>query len=377
MSAHSPFAPSSAARWVNCPASIAMARKYPDVCADPDAAEEGIAAHWVCSERLNGRDVPAGTIAPNGVETTDEMAEGADLYEDDVVGTLGGLPMHVEQPVAVPSVHPECWGTPDVWAAGGSMLYLWDYKFGHKPVDPFENWQLTAYASGILDRLGVTGLGDQHTRVVFRIVQPRSYHRDGPVREWSCMASDLRAAINRLHHSAHDKYQTFHVGPECGYCPGRHACTALQFSTMRDADFAAQDVPPVDLAPEAAALELRLLQAAAARIQARVTGLEAQVLSTLRSGVAVPGYRVEFGSGRERWERPVEEVLALGSMLGVDLAKPPAAITPVQARKAGIPAEVVAAYAARPTGAARLTPDDGSLARRIFAHGIDGTVNSK
>lgn len=369
MTAHSAYAPSSAARWVECPASINMARRFPQLGGDSDAAAEGVAAHWVCAKMLEGAVVDAGQTAPNGEEITEEMLEGADAYCDDIRGTLGDVRPMVEQVVSCPSIHEDCWGTPDAYYAAPRMVYVWDYKFGHRAVDPYRNWQLTAYASGILDGMDVTGLDDQRTRVVFRIVQPRSYHRDGPVREWSCLASDLRAAINRLHVAAHDLDGAFHVGPECEFCPGRHACSALQYSAMGGADFAAQDAPPVELAPEHAALELRLLQQAAARIQARVTGLSEQVLALIRAGASVPGYRAEAGSGRERWDKPVPEVLALGGMMGVDLAKPAAAITPGQARKAGIPAEVVAAYASRPAGAAKLVDDDGSLARRVFTQG--------
>lgn len=361
---HSRFAPSAAARWVRCPLSRTMAEAFPDESGP--AAIEGTAAHWVAEQMVLGRPPAEGTITPNGQEVTEEMLDGAELYADDVLGTVPAPVL--ETPVACPSIHPECFGTPDARYVSDDrrMLFLWDYKFGHRPVDPFENWQLTCYAAGLLDAMGVNGLADQHTRVVFRVVQPRAHHRDGPVREWACMASDLRPLINILHTAAHREPTDFQVSAECEDCPGRHACKALQHTALTHADTAGRGGLPDVLAPADAALELRLLQRAADRIRARITGLEGQVEGMLRRGDAVPGYRMAQGSARERWTRPPAEVIALGAMMGVDVAKPPAAITPRQARDAGLPGTIVAAYSERPAGAMKLVPDDGSFLRRVF-----------
>lgn len=361
---HSPYAPSAAARWVRCPLSRAMAERFPEESGP--AAIEGTAAHWVAEQTVLGRPPEAGTLTPNSQEVTDEMLDGAELYADDILGTVPTAIL--ETPVACPSIHPQCWGTPDARyvADNRGILYLWDYKYGHRPVDPFENYQLTCYASGLLDEMGVDGISDQHTRVVFRVVQPRAYHSAGPVREWSCMASELRPLINILHNAAHREPDAFQVSDECEDCPGRHSCKALQFTALTHADAAGRQGLPEVLAPSEAALELRLLQRAAGRIRARITGLEGQVEGLLRAGQSVPGFRMAQGSARERWTRPASEVIALGVMLGVDVAKPSAAITPKQARDAGLPGTVVAAYSERPTGAMKLVPDDGEMFRRIF-----------
>jgi len=339
-----------------------MARRY----ARPSGpeAEEGTAAHWAAAEVAQGRPVAAGTIAPNGVEVDDEMLDAAEVWAD-----LVGPGAVLETPVACPDIHPECWGTPDAYRYTPGVLDVYDLKYGHRPVDPFQNDQLVCYASGILRAASVDGLADQHTRVNFHIVQPRAYHRDGPVRTWSCMASDLRPLINILSGAAHAPDDMLQVSAGCQDCDGRHACAALQYTTLTHADVVLVGGLPVELSPAHAALELRLLHRAAERIAARVTGLEEQVTALLKGGAPVPGYRLEAGSGRERWSVPAPQVIALGSMLGVDLAKPPAAITPGQARKAGMPDAVVASCAERPRGAAKLVPDDGSLARRTFSGG--------
>jgi hypothetical protein len=78
------------------------------------------------------------------------------------------------------------------------------------------------------------------------------------------------------------------------------------------------------------------------------------------------GWAITHGKARERWAKPPAEVFALGDMMGVELRKPSEAITPNQARDLGLDAAVIAAYAERPTGAAKLTPRDASTAARVF-----------
>mgnify|MGYP006371470589 FL=1 len=56
----------------------------------------------------------------------------------------------------------------------------------------------------------------------------------------------------------------------------------------------------------------------------------------------------------------------MAEMLGVKVAKPPTALTPKQAIKAGLDASVVAAMSETPRGEVTLVEDDGSRARSIF-----------
>lgn len=370
MSAHSVLAPSSAGRIVQCPGSVTMGQAYPEAGDSPDAMD-GVAAHWACSEMLEGRLVEVGQQAPNGVFLTEEMVEAADLYFDDVATTLAAHGLKttdaaIEAAVSIPAVHELCWGTPDARAwVPGRTLYLWDFKFGHRIVDVFENWQLIAYVSGCLS--GVN-LNDQEVTVVARIVQPRAYHRDGPIREWRFNGADIRAHVNILRNAAHQALapnpQT-RVGPYCRDCTARHACVTLQRAALSACDVAG-DAQPFDLPTAAMGTELRYLKRAAAILDARISGLEEQALARAKRGELVPGWRVAQGLGRERWKQPATEVIAVAGMLGVNVAKPPAALTPKQAVKAGLDASVVAAMSETPRGEVTLVEDDGSRARSIF-----------
>lgn len=380
MSAHAFLAPSSAFRWVRCALSAALEAAYPEVEASPSSLE-GTAAHWAVQMLLQGTPAAVGTQAPNGVAVTQEMLEAAELVRDDIAATLGpdwAKYLVIERPVQIPRVHPTLnWGTPDyrAWGRlnnGRLCLYVWDFKFGHGVVEAFENWQMTDYTAGLLDEAGVDGIQDQETVVEMIVIQPRAFHRQGPVRRWRVQASDLRAHVNILANAA--RVATAPNPPAtptpegCENCTGRHACEALQRAAYAVADKGGQ-YGALDLPPHALGLELRALKRAQALLDARVTGLEAQVVATIKRGALVPFWMMESVPGRLAWTRPAAEVFALGDMLGIDLRKAAEPITPTQAKAAakGM-AALFDAYADRPPGAAKLMADDGSKARLTFSN---------
>lgn len=372
MSEHAVLAPSSAHRWVHCPGSVALVRRYPQ----PESAEaaEGTAAHWAMAEMLAGRVVAEGQITDRGAVLTEEMIESAQVCVDDVAKVLAGqqLSMYaVEHRVSMAKrIHRDNWGTYDVgaYAAATRMIWVWDFKHGHQFVDEYENWQLIDYVAGIAGELGLDGLAEQHTTVVMTVVQPRCYDRGGPVRRWTVKLSDLRAHFNHLEMAADEATGDFPAttkpGPYCTQCDARHACLALQRDSYRSASLALQ-ATPVDLPPEAAALELRMLEDAHKRLGARAEGLRVQIESTLRRGVPVAGWALEQNVPREAYTVPVEQVLQMASLMGINAAKA-GAITPAQLRKAGMPSEVVAQISHRPPGVMKLARDDNAATRRIF-----------
>jgi len=345
---------------------------------DDEPAREGEAAHWVVQHAVAGTWAPVDTPAPNGVIVTEEMHEGAQEVIETITADLapygmGLTDLAVEVPVAIPTVHAECWGTPDYRAwipasrtpSGRAKLMVWDYKFGHSPVEVFGNYQLAAYAAGCISG---TKLSDLEVDVVLGIIQPRCYHRQGASRWWALPASDLRGYINRAAGAAEEALgdnPRVQTGDECGNCSARHACPTLQRAGYSAAERAGQ-AQPLELAPDALGLELRTLLQSRDRLNARISGLQEQALASERAGRRVAWFKVERAQGRQVWVRPATEVIALGQMMGLNVAKPPAALTPKQAIKAGLDEALVGAYSTRHAGAATLVPDDGSEARRVF-----------
>lgn len=376
--AHSPLAPSSAYRWVFCEGSVALEAAYPETEEDESAAE-GTAAHHAGAEMLLGRE--PGTVAPNGVVLTDEMLDGAQMWVDDVRSI--GAPaseLQVEQRVFMPRIHAQAYGTPDTWlfVPSTGTVYVWDFKFGHGVVEHFENWQLIAYVCGILDLLGIDGRNDEHIWCDLRVVQPRAYHREGRVRSWRVRASDLRGYFNRLNLAAHAAMRpgaATRTGSYCLHCNAAANCETLRKAVTHAADWLGGSSPE-ELPARAAGEEMELLEHLATLVKARRTARTADLSARLRRGEGVPGWCLENTTGAKAWKpEDKDKVISLGPLLGLDLAKEPAPITPTQAlalaKKSGVDASVISDYVYNPSTGQKLARDTHILNRARAGFGVN------
>lgn len=370
-SAHAFLAPSSAAMWGpgGCPGYPTMAAKYPEDGERPEA-REGTAAHHYLAEALMGRDLPqVGDLAPNGHPITQEMIDCAQGLIDDVFAFDLDRPLQVEQRIYMPSVHPSLnWGTADAFGINleHKTVYIWDYKYGHRYVDPFENWQLVDYIAGVFRHFSVIPTDEWRIRAV--VYQPRCYHSGGTLKVWNTTGARFLDLIGKLALAAAEAGQPdapLHTGDYCNDCSARHACPALLRAGGPALDLSMRTTPH-DMAPEAMALELSYIKTALSRLEALESGLEAQVMAAIRSGKRVPFFKIGHTEGREGWTVPAEEVFSLGDMFGKDLRKLPEPITPNQARKLGVDGTVISAYSTRSPGKAKLEPFDDNSARKAF-----------
>lgn len=374
---HAKLAPSRASRWGlgACQGSAAMEEKYPED-EESEASREGIAWHWYIAEALKdpGFQVEAvGKLAPNGHPINLEMVECAEALLRDVRDTMAaaspGSKLFIESRVSMATmVHPDCWGTPDIYLIdfAQQILHKWDGKYGHRYVDAFRNWQMIAYAIGAFETHGVT---DWHPwRITLTIAQPRNYAPEGPMREWHLSGPQLREYAGQLREAAILAVQPdapLRTGPHCRDCLAAHACPALQRAAMAAVDVSYRQ-GSIDMPADAVGLELKILAAGAARIKARVGALEEHAIGLVQGGKSVSHWTMGRTKPRSVWTVPVSEVVAMGRLFGVDLAAPPKAITPPQAIKAGIDAAVITEYAETPLGSLKLVPHDSDTAARAF-----------
>jgi hypothetical protein len=359
MQAHSVLPPSGAKSWVKCPMWVTMNTTFPQ--GDTEYSLEGTAAHE-CFMKTTLID---GELASNGVTITDEMVEGATLFLNALPRVTG---IHFEERVSIKYVHDECFGTPDAWwyDEPHTTLHIYDYKFGHRYVDEYENEQCIVYAIGILGELKL--LGYDFVKVEVTIVQPRCFYKGAPVRTWKTNAAIINSFVSKFRKSAElalDVTPESRVNDECEFCPGRHACNALQLSGYKYAELSTTSSPD-ELNAQTTSAELKLLELAQKRLSARISGLQAASIIYLNNGEMLPFHKLEPTPGRKEWSKSVEEVTILGNLFGVELTKP-ALITPTQALKLGVDESVITEYSRTKSGGLKLVQVDPKDAQKSFS----------
>jgi hypothetical protein len=302
------------------------------------------------------------------------MIDGAEMVIDELRDRFGDSwrGVNVETPLNESNLHPtkNTPGTPDGWHwdADGKVLDLYDYKFGHRPIDAYECWQCIDYVDKILLHVRQTDLAG--VKVNITIVQPRAYHAESPVRSWSVHASDLVPYWNRLreaYHAACEPEPLATPGAWCGQyqCKARAGCLVLQRSAYLSASESQRGVLQ-NLGPLELGTELVILREAKAVIDARIDGLDEQAIALMHTGTNVPHWTLARTNARRVWTKPADDVIALGQMMGLALEKPAAPITPAQALKAGLSSELLDQYSEKPAGAFVLKPETAFNAPRIF-----------
>lgn len=339
---------------------------------ETEEQREGHAAHWVALQFSNGVSVVSGDPTPFGINITDDMIDGAMLWLE-AIGEQQVMRLK-EQKLQMPRIHEWCEGTPDYadFEPAKRLLRIADYKFGHRAVDPFENWQLLAYYVGARD---LWQLIDLQIDVEFIICQPRYYGPSGPIRRWRIAAVELRGVVNQLTTrvgQALGSQPVTTTGTECADCPARHLCPTFQQTTAYIADFTGRSDPMLTT-PTQVGAELLMLEEAAQRIKGRVGALQAQAEAFIRNGKRVPNYELQPKASKYDWNAPIEQVLLLGEMLELDLKKPPALITPTQAAqaatRAGVDPSLISALADRQSAGMKLSRFDSSLLKKVFTYG--------
>jgi len=363
--------PSKAATWMVCAGYAAMAAAYPALPeeADNEVREDGIACHWLAGEIWEKRYPKVDSISPNGRLLTEAMFDHVDEYHD-ILNSWPGVAPVCEKQVPCDVILKGMKGTPDAWAYDPTnrILYVADLKYGFRFVEVWENWQLIIYAAALIELLGLNGLDDQYLTIKFYIYQPRSHHRDGPVRIWTVRGSELRGFVNQLRHAAEEAMKPNPIctpNPHCTDCEGRMGCTALQNSALVAMEQGYSGVP-VDLPLAALGDELRRLVHASKLLEARISGLQVQAESELRRGKVVPHWSLSPTYAREAWKPGTEsQVMTLGTLYNANLIREPKPISPAQARKL-IPVEMVAMFAHKPSTGVALTKQDPFEARKKF-----------
>lgn len=225
---HSIFGPSSAHRWMKCPASLIQGHLAGD--RPTFYAAEGSVAHWLAEDWLtNGNPYRhLGTIHEKDgfeIEITEEMISYVEEYVSWVSTTPGRHYVEVKVDLSAYTPVPS-FGTSDhiFVNAEERELIVTDLKYGKVVVHAEDNEQGLCYALGAFDELD--WLYD-FQKITIRIAQPRREHFDTA----TISREDLLAFSERLREAAHrawDPNAPYHPHPDaCEYCPARTTCPAF------------------------------------------------------------------------------------------------------------------------------------------------------
>lgn len=380
---HAPLAPSSAYRWGpdGCPGSVAMEARQPEQ--EPtEESREGDAAHWLLAEVLRGNDVPEGAVAPNGVPINDEMREAIEELVEDVNGTRRSAPQgsrdwfRIEMPLYGSTViHPDCWGTPDICYVhhASRTIHIWDFKYGHRFVDAFRNWQMITYAACAFQTL--CGPEDpilSEWSFTLTIAQPRCFERDelgGTLREWFVSGADLVPLVRALSEAAHAARQPdaeCRTGTHCRDCRAAWDCPAnLRAGGVALDVIRSQGSNRLDA--EAIGVEAKVLSEAMDFVKARLGALDVQAMALLGIGERVPFHKIGWTQPRLTWDKTkIPEAAEIVQMFGVDVQLGVALPTPSSCIKQGVDGSVITPYTKRNEPSRKLERADDSTAVKIL-----------
>ncbi len=345
MSYHAKLSPSSAHRWMHCPASVRLSE---DVPKETSAyAEAGTLAHSLAELKARKRFFPMSARTYSSqqkkLEASEhyapEMAGYTDRYAEVLDEHALSFPsepftaLEVQVPVGQYTGEYKPDGTPatgqaDCIQIGGDTLWVTDYKNGAGvPVDAKGNPQLMLYGLGALTLYALI-YGDSIQRVKLTIVQPALKS----VSDWEISRSALeRWGLESVRPAAKEALGENPPAPSagdwCRFCPVRAKCRANSDHSAALA-FRPQTAP--DLLTDA---EIGERLALCRRLKPYITVLEDYAREAILNGGEIPGWKLVEGRSSRIWTAGAFDKLTAA---GIDEAllyerKP---LTPPQLEKA-------------------------------------------
>lgn len=365
---------SDAGQWMNCNGSFRAQQAYSPLDVEPSQSRlEGRACHEVAQKLFKNEPFSdmVGSLSKDGIVITDELFDAAREYFNEVWGycnTHGRVhDLHVEETCPVPG-YGDWYCIPDAWVyvPEAKVLRVYDAKFGHRIVDPFENWQLLIEAFSICEQFQTPP-----DIIELVIVQPRGFTSEGTVRKWVLTYDELvayRRQVNETVLRVLDTSPLCTPGPYCLDCSARAHCDTLKQQSYAGVDYV-QSLQTHNLSGHALGVELRLLQRAQEMIKMRLSGLEEQALHEIKQGQHVTFYSAKTTYGRKRWKKdvPVDQVIFMAELQGVDVRKPQELDTPAQCAKKGVDPSVIEQYAETPVTGVKLEQVDERAIKNVFS----------
>ena len=349
---HARFAPSSAHRIHDCPASLLLNEQEPD--REIFEAAEGTVAHHVAEicarmrrdpEEFLGMTFDSGDLDADydeeqhsskgfAITVDDEMVQGVGEYLDRIMNLPGDHYVETRVNISPWCPIPDQFGTCDHAAATHKKLIITDLKYGRVQVDAPQNKQLVMYALGFINEYDWLYDFDE---VIIRIAQPRLDHFD----VWITSKAELLAIGEKIKQRfalALEPNPPF--GPSekaCRFCKVNYKCKAnhdfLYHERIMllddDDEFVEPDLALMDDA-ELAALWLRK-----GMYEARMRAVEDYLHKRVADGEFVPGLKTVAGRSSRYFTSQIDAEMLLAEA-GVPESKmysKPEFVSPAMAEK--------------------------------------------
>lgn len=338
--------PSGAGIWTKCSGMGLLAAQLPKIEHDNTSANEGSCAHKVAENMFRGTPSVIGDLHFD-VPVSQDIIDNVKGYHK-LVHNMGNAYTACELSLDCSEILKGMKGSADnVVIDGDGILHIFDLKYGFRYVEVVENKQLLIYAGAAYDLLHMK---HDIKGIELHIYQPRNYDGVDAHRSWKFDVLELHEWTGFLQDAVKrvfSDHPVFSTGDHCRYCPGRYACKALLETSTVDVEMIMSYSHAVDMNAEQIALALDLFESAKATLKNITTGLEEALIHKIKNGEHNQRYEYVRSLGNAAWTIPVDEIDTLGNAYNAVLCtqKP---ITPAQAKKAGVPKEIVDTFTERP-----------------------------
>ena len=336
--AHSEYGPSSAERYVNCTASVALSRRFPNTTSE--ASEEGTQAH-TCLERLLQTKNPRAVREMLYKEFPREMVDHAWDSRDEILKLAeGGGEIRAEEKVDISHfTKPGEKGTLDAQIVFlYDKLIIVDYKYGAGVfVSAEKNLQLIAYALGAAKKYDYNFVD-----VELVIIQPRKADEDGnTVRKWACTMAELRAYesvfLKAVAEAEDELASTFRAGKWCQFCRGKPACKEISTVALEQAQVDFNDEEGVKSLPAPQHIGVKNLPVvleAVDKLEVWIESVRSHALNLLKAGHAISGKKLVAKRGTRKYVDITKAEKEAAKLFGVAALSTPELLSPAQLEKA-------------------------------------------
>lgn len=294
--------PSSASRWIACPASVRLSEGVPYEPAG-EAAQIGTAIHALaekCFATGEAADAYLGKTV-EGITMTQENVDFAQAHLDHITALQAELgAVKVEQYVTViDNTAVKLGGTADVIGFGNGILEIADLKTGRGYVDA-DSDQMKIYALGTLAKIKSKPV----ETVRLSIIQPHS----GPTRTHTMTVDELNSwkadvLIPAIADSANKDAQPKPSSNACRYCPAKVICPAQS----KALELIPTKLDVKTLAPEV----VSDLLARADMVEDFIAALRKHATKVLEEGGVLSGWQLSPKRATRKWIDEAAAVVAL------------------------------------------------------------------